>query len=93
LKESTHVTTALRIKVLERPIIIHALGDTKNRAVLKPTEKWEDAIQDSRIFGWIVLPNHENRGLPLEQWITLWDDLRVEVEAQNMDGTWSDLFN
>ncbi len=92
MKEITHVTNALRIKILEKPLIIHLPGDRQNYTVLQPSEEWEEATNHPRLFGWIILPDRENRGLSLEQWRRFWDDMKVEVEAQNADGSWSDLF-
>ncbi len=92
MKESQHVTTALRIKVLDTPIIVHRPGANTERTVLRFSEGWVSAQNHPTLLGWIILPDHNGHGLPLQQWMTLWDDLRVEIEAQNADGSWSNLF-
>lgn len=91
MKECLETATALRVKALERGVLLRAPDDATARSALKQTDEWVSAIKDT-LTGWIVVPAHEHRGLPEEQWRALWEDLKIELEAKQCNGTWQDYF-
>jgi hypothetical protein len=91
LKECSETVTALRIKALERGVLLRTPHDATARSVLKQVDDWVPAAKDPQT-GWILVPTHDNRGLSEEQWRALWEDLKVELEAQQCDGSWRDYF-
>lgn len=91
LKECFNTVAALRTKALERGVVLRTPHDAAARSALKQTDEWVLATKDPRT-GWIVVPTHDNRGLPEEQWYALWKDMKVELEAQQCDGSWHDYF-
>lgn len=79
----------IRIRVHEGKVIIIRDPRTNDRTSIRARTIPYGVREEN---GWLIIPELEGKGLPRKDWLSIWHDIKAEVERYH-DGKWTNYFD